>query len=49
MKIETSWFYFSIDRDGFFLELGNIDEGTSIFTIAFTRNWCPEWLKGILP
>lgn len=42
LKYQNRWFYISLDKDGFYIELGNIDKGTSIFTIALVRNWTKD-------
>lgn len=39
MKIETRFIYFSIDKDGFHLEIGNIDKPTSLLVVSYMRNW----------
>ena len=49
MRIENGWFYFSIDKDGFYLEIGNLDKGTAFITLAFTRNWWDEEVLGKKP
>jgi len=39
MKIELGWFYFSIDRHGFYLEIGSVDVPTPILSFGFLRDW----------
>jgi len=42
MKIESRYIYFSIDKYGFYLEIGSLEKPTSIFTVALMRNWWKE-------
>ena len=39
MKLKIGYFYFVIDRNGFFLEIGSIDKPTHLFTVSFSLNW----------
>ena len=39
MKVETAWLYLSIDLEGFYFELCNLDvEHTPVLTLAFIRD-----------
>lgn len=46
-KIETRWFYFSFDKDGFLLEIGNIDKATTIIHLGIIRNWANKEGEGL--
>jgi len=39
VKIETKFFYLSIDRRGWYLEVGSVDVPTSILSFGFMRKW----------